>query len=387
MNTPTRTTGDAPRALGSRDPRRRPDARRAWLLVPAGVCLLAGLNAALQLAGVPAPVGSVRLTTVHGPLMVLGFLGTLISLERAVALRATWGYAGPVLLGAGGLALVAPAPRSLGQWLLVSGCAATLLVYATLWRRQEDDPTAAQIVAMTFALCAALLWTRVDVAALIPWLAGFIVVTIAAERVELARLTLPPRSGTTLLGAATALLAAATAALLWPAVGARAYGLVLVVLVLWLVRHDVARRTIHATGLPRYAAVALLCGYYWLAVAGAVWLIDGAPTTVSGYDVVVHATFLGFAISMVMAHAGVIMPAIVRRPIPYTPAMWIPLSLMHLGLVLRVVAGDLVGWHGAWVVGSVLTVVALLALPVTVGFAMLNAGRVSPAAARREVLR
>lgn len=359
------------------DPPRR-NVRRAWLLVPAGVCLLAGLNAALQLVGVPAPVASVRLTTVHGPLMVLGFLGTLISLERAVALRQGWGYAGPVLLGAGGLALVAPLPRPMGQWLLVSGCAATLLVYAALWRRQEDDPTAAQIVAVTFALCAALLWTRVEVAALVPWLAGFIVVTIAAERVELARLTLPERSGRTLLAAATALLAAATAALLWPAVGARAYGLVVVVLVLWLVRHDVARRTIRSVGLPRYAAVALLCGYYWLAVAGALWLVDGAPASGSGYDAVVHATFLGFAISMVMAHAGVIMPAIVRRPIPYTKAMWIPLSLLHAGLVLRVVVGDLIGWHGAWVVGSVVTVVALLALPATVVYAMLAPRRPRP---------
>ena len=28
--------------------------------------------------------------------MVLGFLGTLIALERAVALRSAWGYAAPV---------------------------------------------------------------------------------------------------------------------------------------------------------------------------------------------------------------------------------------------------------------------------------------------------
>jgi hypothetical protein len=32
----------------------------------------------------------------HGPLMVCGFLGTLISLERAVALDA-WSYAAPAL--------------------------------------------------------------------------------------------------------------------------------------------------------------------------------------------------------------------------------------------------------------------------------------------------
>jgi len=36
-----------------------------------------------------------------------------------------------------------------------------------------------------------------------------------------------------------------------------------------------------------------------------------------GYDAVVHAIFLGFVISMVMAHAPVILPAVLRRPLPY----------------------------------------------------------------------
>ena len=69
----------------SRSPRWAP-----LLIVGGGLALLAGLDAALTLAGLPAPVGSPRLAALHGPLMVLGFLGTVISLERAVALRTTW---------------------------------------------------------------------------------------------------------------------------------------------------------------------------------------------------------------------------------------------------------------------------------------------------------
>ena len=41
----------------------------------------------------------------HGPLMVCGFLGTLISLERAVAFGSRWGYAAPVLIATGALML------------------------------------------------------------------------------------------------------------------------------------------------------------------------------------------------------------------------------------------------------------------------------------------
>ena len=49
------------------------------LLLPGGLALLAGLDAALTLAGVPAPAGSARLAALHGSLMVLGFLGTVIA--------------------------------------------------------------------------------------------------------------------------------------------------------------------------------------------------------------------------------------------------------------------------------------------------------------------
>ncbi|MGJ3560863.1 hypothetical protein ACR6C2_30315 [Streptomyces sp. INA 01156] len=61
------------------------------LLLPAGLALLAGLDAALLLLGLPAPVTADRLPEVHGVLMVLGFVGTLIALERAVALGRPWG--------------------------------------------------------------------------------------------------------------------------------------------------------------------------------------------------------------------------------------------------------------------------------------------------------
>ena len=38
----------------------------------------------------------------HGPLMVCAFLGTVISLERAVGLPDRWPYAATILLGAAG---------------------------------------------------------------------------------------------------------------------------------------------------------------------------------------------------------------------------------------------------------------------------------------------
>ena len=42
----------------------------------------------------------------HGPLMVSAFFGTVISLERAVALGRLWGYASPLAAGLGGVCLL-----------------------------------------------------------------------------------------------------------------------------------------------------------------------------------------------------------------------------------------------------------------------------------------
>ena len=74
----------------------------------------------------------------HGPLMVCGFLGTLISLERAVGLGARWGYAAPVFTASGTLAVVfGPAGRA-GPLLFTTGSAVVLAIFVVVWRRQPS---------------------------------------------------------------------------------------------------------------------------------------------------------------------------------------------------------------------------------------------------------
>jgi hypothetical protein len=333
---------------------------RAVFLVPAGITMLAGVNAALLLVGVGAPIQSARMPDLHGMLMVAGFLGTLIAMERAVALRHPLGHAAPLLLGVGGLALLTPLPLAVGQLLLVDGAVAFVGVYAALWRRNHDDVVIVELLGAVHLAIATILWLRVSIPWLMPWLVGFIVLTICAERVELARLHMPTSGGRTLVLHAAGVTVGLVATLLWPDTGARLTGLVTASLVLWLVRHDVARKTIRSTGLSRFSAAALLGGYVWLFLAAVTWVVTGAQTEGNAYDLVVHSVMLGFAISMVMAHAPVILPAVLRRPLPYRPVMWIPLALMHLGLVIRIGAGDLGQLYGVWQAGSVINVIALL---------------------------
>jgi hypothetical protein len=335
--------------------------RRAVFLVPAGIAMLAGLDAALMLLGLSAPVSSDQLPDVHGMLMVLGFVGTLVSLERAVALRRRAGFLAPALLGAGGLLLLSPLPLTVARTALLLGAAALVGVYVPLWHRQRDDAVLIQALGAVLATGAAALWLGgVAMPALLPWLAGFIVLTIAGERLELARLALGPSAGRTLVLLSYAVMAGVAASLLFPVPGTVLLGVALMALVGWLGLHDVARRTIRTTGLTRFMAASMLAGYVWLAVAAAIWLLGGPALSGARYDALVHAVFLGFAISMIMAHAPVILPAVLRRPLPYHPLLLVPLVLLHLSLALRLWVGDALGVPVAWQVGGVLNIVALL---------------------------
>ncbi|HET7385707.1 MAG TPA: hypothetical protein VFJ19_03480 [Nocardioidaceae bacterium] len=365
-----------PTVTATRRGRRGSGLARAPFLALGGFAMLAGLDAALMLLGVPAPVTADRLPEVHGMLMVLGFVGTLVALERAVALRRPAGFLAPGLLGAGGLLLVSPLPEPAGKLSLLLGAAAFAGVYVPLWRRQRDDAVLVQALGAVLATGAAALWLAgVSMPMLIPWLTGFVVLTIAGERLELARIAMGAGAGTRLLLLSGGLVVAVAASLLWPAVGFPLLGFVLLVLVGWLVQHDIARRTIKTRGLTRFMAACMLAGYFWLGVAGAIWMIRGPTTGGPGYDAVVHAVFLGFTISMIIAHAPVILPAVLRRPLPYHPAMWLAAVLLHASLAVRLWLGDARQLDGTRQVGGVLNEVALLGfLAVAAWFSARRAG-------------
>ena len=145
-----------------------------------------------------------------------------------------------------------------------------------------------------------------------------------------------------------------------PDAGLRLGGVGLLALAAWLARYDIARRTVRIPGVTRFIALCLLAGYAWLAVGGAAWLAFGAAAPALARDAMLHALFLGFVISMVYGHAPVILPAVLRIPLPYRPSFYVHLALLQAGLVVRVVVGDILGYPEAWQVGGVLTVTSML---------------------------
>ena len=351
---------------------------RLLLLIPGGLCMLAGLDAALLLLGLGAPIRDASLTDIHGVLMVLGFVGTVVALERAVALGELWGYLAPAGLGVGGLALLTPLNTDVGGTLMLIGAVALLAVYIPLWRRNLAGAVLVQIEGAVLAVGGALLWLAgVDMPQLLPWLVCFLVLTIAGERLELARVAfLGPRAEPAAILIAAAVAIGAVATTLWPAAGYPLLGLALLAMVGWLLIFDVATKTVRSSGLPRFSAACLLAGYAWLAVTAGIWLTAGPAQTGPLYDAATHAVLLGFVISMIMAHAPIIFPAVLRHPLPYTPLMYVPAALLHASLVLRILVGDARGVVGAVQWGGALNIAALLLFfAIAIGSALLSRRR------------
>ena len=334
---------------------------RGLLLAGGGVALLAGLTGALVLLGLPMPQAALRLGAVHGQLMAFGFLGTLVSLERAVALGRAWGYLAPLASLGGAVALVAGAVPVAAVMFVVAG-SVFVAIYVAFDRIERSLHGIVQACgAVAWLGGALLLAVGRSVGAVVPWLAAFLVLTILGERLELSRLVRPPASARRAFVLACFVFAGGVLlTVVAPDVGSRLAGAGMVALALWLGRYDIARRTVRTSGVTRFIAASLLPGYAWLAIGGAIWLVLGQPVGAAGYDASLHAVFLGFVMSMVFGHAPVILPAVLRLPLPYRPRFYAHLALLHAGLLLRVVGGDMLGVPGAWQFGGLLNVTALL---------------------------
>jgi hypothetical protein len=331
------------------------------LLLLAAVSLLFGMLAGLIRLGWALPTPSADLILLHGPLMVAGFFGTLIGLERAVAMQKAWVYGAPALVGIGGLTLAAGGPVSLAAEAVLLG--SLIYLVAAVWLNARHHALHIAIMALGAACwCTGnLLWlSGWAVPDVVLWWLAFLVLTIAGERLELSRLLQPPASArAAFLGIVAVLLVSVVAAAQWETPAWHLLGAALLCLALWMARYDLARRTIHGRGVARFSAICLLSGYIWLGLAGLAAIISADPASGFSYDATLHAVFLGFVFAMVFGHAPIILPAVLRVAMPFRRALYVPLGLLHVGLVLRIF-GDFLIWEPGRLCGGLIDVLAIL---------------------------
>lgn len=344
---------------------------RLPLLMLGMVSLVVGVLAGLARLGWPLPPKVAMIAGSHGALMISAFFGTVISLERAVALGRRWAYGAPGAAGLGGLALIAGAPLGLAQAL--SGVAAAVLVVASVlvWRRQAAVFTAILgIGALCWLIGNGAWWMSGGIFAALPWWLAFLVLTIAGERLELTRfLPTPPRARNLFLLIVGILLAGAAMSFWLEEAGLKLFAAGLFAMAAWLARYDIARRNARQQELTRFIALCLLSGYGWLAVAGLLGvtgaLLPGQPLR----DAALHALGLGFVFSMVFGHAPIIFPAVTRLKIPYHPVFYLPLLALHLSLAARVLGAsdEAFAWRHDGALANALALLVFIATMVASG--------------------
>lgn len=357
---PPAATPEAAVARRAHAARNLPPPARLPLLLLGFVALFTGVGAGLARLGWPIPDIAASSAGLHGVLMVSGFFGVVIALERAVAMARLWAYGGPLFAGLGTAAAVHGRP-DLSAWLYLAASAVLLAASLDIVRRQRA------LFTVTIALGAVswgvgnLLWAGGAGAAIVaPWWLAFLILTIAGERLELSRFLQPSRNARWTFIVVLMLIGAGLVGIAQSG-GPRVFALGLLALAAWLLRHDIARKTVLQRGLTRFIAVCLLTGYAWLVVGALVLL--GAGTLVPGsasYDALMHALGMGFVFSMVFGHAPIIFPAVLRVAVPYHPVFYLPLLLLHGALVVRL-SGDALGHFGLLRWGALFGAVALVA--------------------------
>ena len=353
------------------------------LLAMGLLLLLAGLWGGLLRFGWPWPIEIPNASTEHGAMMIGGFLGTLLTLERAVAIGNPWCYLGPLASAAGGIVLLAGGPAPVGAGLILLASVVMVIDFAVILRRQAAIFTVVMGLGAVAWLVGDSLWFfGWSIPRLVFWWMAFLILTIVGERLELSRLLPPTPWRSRLFLAATIIFSAGLVlTVLWPGAGEALAGSGMLALAIWLLVYDLARRTIRAHGLTRFVAACLLPGYFWLAAAGVMacwftWLaplglgagLAGAPVLAGfSYDAILHAVFLGFVFGMIFGHAPIIFPAVLGIRMRFSRFFYAHLFLLEASVLWRILA-DLAGaWLQARWAGLLNVTAIVLFLINTVG--------------------
>jgi hypothetical protein len=296
-----------------------------------GLALLAGVFGGMVRLGwgLPLAVPAAH----HGLLMTGGFLGTLITLERTVVLPSRWWRVFPLLSAMGTVLLLAGQVRAALIAMMLADLG-LLAAYAGQMRHHREPHWYLFVAgALCWLVGNVVLWRTYLVPAATPWWIAFILLTIVGERLELTRYLPVPSWAKGLLWV---VLAALVAGVLLPfhGPGSHVLGGAAVAAALWLMRYDMARVGVRKAGFHRYVATGLLVGYGWLLLHGLLLLLGDAHPLF--YDLYLHTFFLGFAFSMIWAHAPIILPSVLRSPHrPYHRLLWLGWALFQLTLLAR----------------------------------------------------
>ena len=325
--------------------------------------MIIGLLAGLNRIGWNLPFNTVM--PEHGAIMVGGFLGTLITLEKIIPLKRQFLYAIPLMSGLSVVSFFLRMPTP-GYVLLITASAGLSIV--ALWYLSKNTG-----LIYALMLVGAICWLVGNILLLIsdfyplalPWWMAFVLCIITSERIELMKF-LPVSARSKNFLAALLMLFVITCTQSFHGAGSVILGTVLALICIWLLKHDLIRVTIMKKGLTRYVAVALLSGYFSLLLASAFLMLFNVQPLY--YDIIVHLFFIGFVFSMIFAHGPIILPGIIGvSQKPYSRLLYLWLVLLHVSLITRVL-GTFLFLMDVRKISGILTSAAIIGYFMTIAY-------------------
>lgn len=308
---------------------------RALFAAFAFINLVLGVLAGFGRLGLSFPLSYAVVN--HGAVMVGGFLGTLISLEKVIPLKKKGLLIIPAISGLSILPLI-NGMFCTGVSMLLAASIGLVFTYIIYVSRQR---ALYLYIMLAGAVCwlvgnGLLLHSRFFPSAF-PWWMAFLLLTIVGERLELAKF-LPVGSRTKAILLVFLFLFVTGLIIPFHHYGTYVAGIGLMGVAVWLMRFDMVGVSLRKKDLTRFIGYALMCGYCALMLEG-VFLLT-LPDVPFAYDIIVHTFFLGFVFAMIFAHGPIILPGVLGLAArPYHRFFYVPLVLLVTSVLLRIVAG------------------------------------------------
>jgi hypothetical protein len=305
---------------------------RLPIIVIAMVCLVCGLWSGLNRIGWSMAV--LPIAAHHGAIMVGGFLGTLIALEKIIPLKKKGLYLIPIMNGMSVTFFLIDYP-TVAIYTLVISSVALSFVFLYYFKTQTN---AVYVLMLLGASCwligNILLLTKFFYPLAFPWWAAFALFIIAAERLEIMKF-LPVSSANKKIFIVILLSFVVGAIFSFHGAGNVICGLALIGSSVWLLRNDLIGINIKKRNVPKYIAISLFAGYVSLLLTGIFFLVLSDQWL--NYDIIVHSFFIGFVFSMIFAHGPMILPGILGiSGTPFNPILYLWLSILQVSWIVRI---------------------------------------------------
>lgn len=339
-----------------------------WALAVVALLLLSLLGAFSRL-GWPLPAAIAPLATQHGALMICGFFGTLIGLERWILKRFVLGYVSPFLTISGSLALFLFSESFAAVCFLL---AAMYQIGAFAWSKQAHHlPTLIQLLGLAVWGGGCLVWAlgRGFTDLSLAWI-GFLSLTILGSRLDKIQkantaMARPSRlEYRILLGSMLCFAVGCLLNLMSQELSYQLCGASFLVSALWYLIFDAAVLPPERQAFLSYFRWGLKLSYGWLWLTGILLLIWGSALPLLAYDVYLHMILLGFVFGMVFSHLPIMLPELSGLQFRFHNILFAPLFVLHAGLAIRF--GVVVfQQHAFFPWFGLINVLALVSLPVT----------------------